>query len=435
MTEVALRPRWPLTFKLSHQHLQSADGGRERALQQRLEHLGLDAWGVVSMRPDEEALSRGVVAVTDFVAVLPSGLVADLARLETPWVEPRASEPEDTIVHVAFPREQPGAPAVASELPGDFPFRRESVTVADEHGPDHVTLETMRPEARLFLRTPPAGWDAFPLLRITRLGGRWVFDQRVVPPVLSVAASPALLALVRQLLSRLDARLRELRDLQRWDPADPERFDPSDVPLVWLVARLSGVRPRLAQVLEGRVVSPESLHTLLLELRGSLAGGLGVELASVAPFDRRALGDTFDVLGKDLERLLATKVPTPIEVVPLQRTDPFLYRVTVDRALLSRPLYLAATAPHALAVDDSFVALAKVGTSAVVAHAARSAVTGVPLSVAHELPPVLPRRDNRVYYRLDTTSSAWAEVAAGGDLAVYLPPREPPLELSLFVLK
>lgn len=427
---LALAPRWPLTFKLGHEHLQAADTAREQRLDQRLSLLGFESWGVTRMRPDEEAFERGLVAVDDFVAVLPTGEVVTVAHLEIPWTEP-AEAVETTVVYLAIPDRVEGAPRVGE--PGeDLPFVRGTAVAETDFGSEPLTVATMDPCVRLALHTPPEGRSSFPLFRVSRVSGRWRFDLRVTPPSSSLSAMPAVLALVADVLARIDVRLRELRDLQRWDGVDLERFDPSDAPVVWLSATLARMRPRLAHAIATPHASPATVLRLLRELRGAL---VGVHNAPEKVRPGAAGADSWDDLAEDLRVLLGLGVPTPLEVVPLERTDPFLYRATVDRAVLEKPLFLAASAPHDLQVDDSFAALAKVGTSAVVAHAARTAVTGVPLALAHELPSVLPRRSHRLYYRLDTTSPAWAEIVATGDFAVYLPPREPALELSLFVVR
>lgn len=430
MTVSALTPRWPLTFKLGHEHLQAADTAREQRLERRLSMLGFDAWGVVRMRPDEDALERGVVAIDDFCAVLPGGAVVERARLEVPWHEP-AEAVETTLVYLGIPERVEGAPLVGD--PRDaLPFLRGSHLAPAELGSEPLSIATMEPQVQLVLHTSPQG-VSIPLFRISRLSGRWRLDLRLTPPSASLRALPAVQALVADVLARIDARLRELRDLQRWDGVDLERFDPSDAPVVWLASTLARARPRLAHCLATPKASPRTTMALLHELRGALVGlhGAPDPVRPGASSDPTSWND----LAEDLRVLLGMSVPTPLLVVPLERTEPFLFRATVEQAVLQKPLFLAASAPHELPVDDSFAALAKVGTSAVVAHAARTAVTGVPLALAHELPSVLPQRPNRLHYRLDTTSPAWAEIVQTGDLAVYLPPRDPPLELTLFVIK
>ncbi len=425
------RPRWPLALRLMQHHMQWADAHREERLHGALGLLADHRFGLISGSLEDRSLESGTVAVRDLVVVFPSGLWAEAARLEM-LLPPFHDVDGEQTVFVAIRRSQPHLPAVSNDGK-DHRFQRTFQTLGDS--PDSA-VATATPVVVLHVGTSlPDELEGIPLARIVRRLGRPLYEQRSAPPVLSVGVAPVLRDGLQDLLARIDDQDRRLAAIQRWDPGEPERFDVSDAPVLTLRSLLGRYRARLAALTTATVAPPRRAWEALLGLCGALGGVHGLPDAELTTFDPDHPSTAFAAVLDEIARRLQLQVPTPLEVLPLTAVEPMLLRTRFPRALQDRPFWLAVSAEGELPVDDRFLSLAKVGAMTRVRETVRAATQGVPFAVEHQLPSVLPRRKNRVYYRLDTSHPLFKEVAAAEELAVYQPTQERKLELVLIVAR
>ena len=215
--------QWYEGMLLSPQHFQQHARQQEALIAYRLATLAPLAWGVREIAVDGEALKSGRVVVRQLEAVMPDGLPVQHPLPETRHhpleiaVEPGPDRP--VTVYLAVPKYR-SADAAPESVAGRYRSVMGAGERDDNTGADEIPIPRLR--ANLELRTEDQLEGTFvhlPLVRVSAQASEVGADAAYDPPRLSVAQSPPLQALLRDLLDQMSSKANALAAMSHSDQA------------------------------------------------------------------------------------------------------------------------------------------------------------------------------------------------------------------------
>jgi type VI secretion system protein ImpJ len=438
---------WTKGTLLNPQHLQVQDRFLESNLEFQLDALSFRPWGFRRLRLNQEALSNGMVAIGEAAGIFPDGLLFDVPNCD-PGPPARsladAFDPDqeslDVFLAVPNTREQ-GINVSPAGRDTDARFRPEYVMVRDENtGLTEKPVAIARKNLRLLFEGEPQEGNS--VLRVARVkrtpAGLFQLDPRHVPPLLDIAASDYLTAIVRRLVEILSARSSSLAGTRRQKNQSLADFTASDIASFWLLYTINSHFPVFRHLFETSGGHPEELYSAMLSLAGSLTTfSLTIHPRDLAAYDHDDLGGCFTNLDEKLRLLLETVVPANFVSLPLKLVQPSIYATALaeDRYLVNTRMYLAITAEISQAdLIAKTPYLIKVCSANHIEHLVRQALPGVPLNHVAAPPSSIPVKLAYQYFSLSQSGPAWESVGRSRNLAAYIPSEFANVQAELIIL-
>jgi type VI secretion system protein ImpJ len=415
---------------LSPQHLQAQDRYHEALVAARVAALAPQDFGVVSLAVDTAALAAGELRVVAFSGVMPDGMAVGFEEGDAEAPPPRAvaehfpPQARSLDVWLAVPRERDGVPSYADEgSAGRVRYAVSSRPLEDATAPGAPLGVSMgRPNAVVLLGAESReDFEALKVAEVVRnASGQLALADAYVPPCLRAGASPFLQAGLRDLLTRLLAKQRDLAASTRRG-ADAT---PADLARLLQLSALAAHAPALAHLAEAADATPRELYLWLASLTGELAALAGEDPGNLPKFAYADLRSTFEPLFPRLQTLLGGLAAAQYLQIPLEARAGGLYLGRFqEEAALRASLFLAVKAelPEQQVVD-AVPKLCKIASTAEIQGLVSAAAPGLPLQWLPRPPPQLPPRQGVQYFAVNTAGRHWQGVLTSRAIAIYLPP-------------
>lgn len=440
---------WGEGLFLRPQHFQQQDAYHEWRLAQMTRALHPYAWGVQHIKVDPDALQTGLLRLLEVRAILPDGEVYNAPgddELPPPVALSALGDAADTLTGEAVfhltmaPLRAQGTNVAASRDEADTAVRyfREGRQMGDAYT-DAVSAEVvvLRKSARLLPDSAPrAHLVSLPLLRLKKTStGGFELDGRFMPPCASIQASPALFLHVRRLLDVLQAKVDALYGLHREPSKNIIEFRSGDVASFWLLHTASAAFASLSHLARHPALHPERLFERLLELAGALLTfSKGYTLADLPAYDHLNPGPAFNRLDQIVRELLETVISTRYFAIALNEVQPSFHQGRLDAEQIQQQtqfyLGVSAAMPPAELVDvvpHRF----KVGAPDDVEKLVLSAMPGVRLVHAPQVPAAVPVRPGSYYFTLEPRGMLYERMLQAQALTIYVPAGIQDLKLEL----
>lgn len=440
---------WGEGLFLRPQHFQQQDAYHEWRLAQMARLLHPYAWGVRHIKIDPDALQTGLLRVLELQVVFPDGELFNAPTEDelpppvslTALTEAGQQSSTETIFHLALaPLRGHGTNMAATREEADTATRyyRSPIQAADAYT-DAVPAEVvvLRKSARLLSDSEPRGHlVSLPLLRLkkTSTGGHEL-DGRFMPPCLNIQASPALFLHLRRLLDVMQAKVDALYGMHREPSKNIIEFRSGDVASFWLLHTASAAFAGLSHLARHPALHPERLFERLLELAGALMTfSKTFTLADLPTYDHANPGPAFTRLDQIVRELLETVISTRYFAITLQENIPSFHQGRLDSEQISpsTQLYLGVSAamPPAELVDV-VPARFKLGAPDDVDKLVLSAMPGVKLVHAPQVPAAVPVRPGSYYFTLEPRGTLYERMMQAQALSIYVPSGIQDLRLEL----
>jgi type VI secretion system protein ImpJ len=437
---------WGEGLFLRPQHFQQQDAYHEWRLSQMSRLLHPYAWGVRHVKIDPDALQTGLLRLLELQVVLPDGEMFNApGEDELPPAVALSSIAQDgsgeAIFHLALaPVRASGTNMASTQQEADTAVRyfRSPVQAADGFT-DAVAAElvVLRKSARILHDGEPrAHLVSLPLLRLRKTStGGLELDGRFMPPCLSIQSSPSLFLYLRRLLDVLQAKVDALYGMHREPSKNIIEFRSGDVASFWLLHTASSAFAGLSHLSRHASLHPERLFEKLLELAGALMTfSKTFTLADLPTYDHINPGPGFTRLDQIVRELLETVISTRYFAIALNETQPSFHQGRLDAEQINpqTQLYLGVSATMAPAelvevVPQRF----KIGAPDDVEKLVLSAMPGVRLVHAPQVPAAVPVRPGSYYFTLEPRGSLYERMLQAQALTVYAPSGLPDLRLEL----
>jgi type VI secretion system protein ImpJ len=443
---------WGEGLFLRPQHFQQQDAYHEWRLSQMTRLLHPYAWGVRHIKIDPDALQTGLLRVLELQAVLPDGELFNAPSEDelpppvslAPLADGHAQSLNETVFHLAMAPLRPNGTNMAAtrdEADTGARYYRSPMQAADVYT-DAVAAEVvvLRKSARLLADTSPrAHLISMPLLRLKKTStGGFEIDGRFMAPSLNIQASPALFLHLRRLLDVLQAKVDALYGMHREPSKNIIEFRSGDVASFWLLHTASAAFAGLSHLARHPALHPERLFEKLLELAGSLMTfSKTFTLADLPTYDHINPGPAFTRLDQIVRELLETVISTRYFAINLNETQPSFHqgRLDSEQITATTQLYLGVSAAMQPAeLVEVVPARFKVGAPDDVDKLVLSAMPGVKLTHAPQVPAAVPVRPGSYYFTLEPRGSLYERMMQAHALTIYVPSGIQDLRLELIAV-
>jgi len=436
---------WGEGLFLRPQHFQRQDAYHEQRLQRACSALHPYFWGLRSLRIDHDSLSHGVLRVIGLSAILPDGERFDAPshdRLPAPIALSDCAPNAESIeigLALAPLREHGGNCGVDDSVAQRF--QRESRSASDwySNAPD-ADIVILAAAAHLVAAHSAGPVEScLPIARVQREStGGWTIDETFVAPSCSMAGAPFVQLQLRRLLDALAAKVEALQGLHRESAQHIVELRSGDTTSFWLLHAASTAFAELSHLHHHPDLHPERLHQGLLAVAGSLLTFSRAHSLRDLPVYRHAQpGAGFASLFALIRELLETVISTRYFSIALEMIRPSLYggRLDSNRIDESTALYLgvrSAINPEELVslVPPRF----KIGAPDDVDKFIVSALPGLKLVHAPQVPSAIPLRAGQQYFLIDARSPLYKRMLESQSVNLFAPPGLPELELELLAV-
>jgi len=438
---------WGEGLFLRPQHFQRQDAYHEGRLQEFAQAAHPYTWGVRQVRFDAQALASGTLRAQQLSVIFPDGEIYSApGDDELPEALSLGTLPagvQSTTIHLALPLLKDHGGNCGSDTGGSATTRYLQATrpTADLYtDAGDAELGYLRKTVRLLTDDEPRDpFVSLPVARVRRTAtGGFEFDDDFLAPSLSLAAAPSLLAELRRLLDNLQAKTDALHGLHREPSQSVVEFRSGDIASFWLLHTANAAFAALSHLFRHPGLHPERLHQELLRLAGGLLTFSKSHSLADLPSYQHALPEAgFARLFGIVRELLGTVISTRYFAIALSEVKPSFHLGRLDSQKIDQDcaLYLAVGAdmPGAELVQTVPVRF-KVGAPDDVEKCVLSALPGVKLTHAAQVPAAIPVRPGCQYFAIEPRGPLYERMLKSQSLMIYVPSGLRELKLELIAL-
>ncbi|WP_193161790.1 type VI secretion system baseplate subunit TssK [Enterobacter ludwigii] len=400
-------------------------------------------WGVVTAEFDDGALALSRLNATRLVVRFQDGTLIDTDLCDNlpPVCDLQGITADSVGVVLALPLLSANGGNLDDGRESERPrrWRQERVSVQELAGHEQTDIPVLRHALTLRLaHQENIAWLTCPVARLVRNAqGQWVRDTAFIPPMLALSGSQSLLARLRDLLHRLQARRLRLMDMRREANERMADFAVADVSLFWLLNALNGAAPVLSDLLESPALHPELVFRELVRLTGSLMTfSLEHDLKAIPAYRHETPEQVFGPLLSLLDQLLEASLPSRVVPVVLKQNGAMWKGDLHDARLREGAdfwLSVRSSMPtHEL--QARFPQLCKAGSFDDVSEVVNVAMSGMTITPVSHVPAAIPVRLDNLYFALDLNSDAGRAMLAAGNCSFYTPAALGDVQLELFAV-
>jgi type VI secretion system protein ImpJ len=438
---------WGEGLFLRPQHFQRQDQYHEHRLNESIKAVHPYAWGVNQLQIDRDALSNNALRVLELSLRFQDGELYDA---------PGADELPDTVDLSELLQSQQTITYYAA-LPAFKPFggnfgpsgQSMNATRFVQSNMDTPDLYTQAAQAQLaFLKKtvrlvsefePRDSYIHFPLLRLRRVAtGGFELDPSFVPPSLSIRGAPILFLQLRRLIDALQAKVSALYGHHREPSKNVIEFRSGDMSSFWLLHTASSAYASLAHYFHHPALHPERLYEQLLGLAGGLMTfSKSWTLADLPPYQHNDPGPSFAKLHMIIRELLDTVISSKYFAIALTQVRPSYYIGMLDSGKIDdkTTFYVAVSADMtAVELVDVVPLRFKIGAPDDVEKFVLSAMPGVRLSHAPQVPAAVPVRPDTVYFTIEAKGQMYERMLQAQSISIYVPSGMRELSLELIAV-
>lgn len=438
---------WGEGLFLRPQHFQQQDRYHDNRLHDVARSIHPYCWGVRSVKIDKEALLHNKLRVLELSLIFQDGESYNAPDDDIP---PDDVDLSDLILtgdcvsfHVCLP--------MLNSLGGNFSAsddRRSAVRyqqvnreTADLYTQAaHAEISYLKKSARLIADSEPrSSFVHFPLLRVKKTAtGGFELDSTFVPPSLSLRSAPTLFLQLRRLMDALQAKVNALQGHHREPSKNVIEFGSGDISSFWLLHIANTAFAALTHYFHHPALHPERLYEQLL----SIAGGLMTfsktySLADLPPYQHNDPGPCFSKLNAIIRELLETVISTRYFSIPLNELKPSYHHGKIESEKIDdrTSFFLAVSADlPAIELIDIVPLRCKAGAPDDVEKLVVSAMPGVKLVHAPQIPSALPIRPDTHYFSLDNKGPLYQRMLQAQVISLYVPSGIHGLRLELYAV-
>ena len=438
---------WGEGLFLRPQHFQQQDRYHEARLHQTASALHPYGWGVRKLVLDLEALRSDTLRVLELSLIFPDGEVycAPDGDILPPQVRlDQLSAATQTITfHAALPSMKNHGDNCAAHAHGaaDARFARMDHDTQDlfsraADAPVTFLTKTLRLAAD---DEALASFVSFPLLRLRRVAtGGFEPDPAFAPPCLSIEAAPGLRLQLARLMEKMLAKVNALYGHHREPSKNVVELRGGDVSSFWLLHTASTGYAALSHLFNQAQLHPERLFEQLLHLAGGLMTySRSYRLEELPAYQHDDPAPGFARMDQMIRDLLDTVISSKYFAIALEKERQSYYCGALDSGKITAQttLYLAVAADlPALKLVDTVPLQFKLGAPDDVDKFVLSAMPGVKLVHAPQVPAALPVRPDTYYFVLENRGALYENMLKAQAISIYVPNGLRDLKLDLIAL-
>lgn len=450
---MAAKVLWGEGLFLRPQHFQRQDQYHEARLHHTASALHPYLWGVAHVEWDTEALKTNTLRLHALSAIFRDGEVFDASGDGAPGsdalplaVDLSVLPPalQEVTYYAALPvvnREGANYALQAADVQANTRFVHALRATPDLFTESAVAdVAYLKKNLRLIPDSEARGsYDCFPLIALRRtVSGGFEPVPSFMPPVLAIAGAPRLHGLLERLLDALQAKVDALHGHHREPSRNVIEFRSGDVSSFWLLHTVSTAAAALMHYVRHPALHPERLYEALLTLAGGLLSySRHYTLASLPAYDHGQPGPCFAAIDGIIRELVDTVISSKYFSIALSEEQPSYHLGKLDSGKIDQhtTLYLAIRAAMpAIELVEIVPLRVKVGAPEDVEKCVLSAMPGVKLSHAPQVPAAIPVRPDTYYFAIESRGLLYEQMLKAQSISVYIPSGIRDLQLELIAV-
>jgi type VI secretion system protein ImpJ len=438
---------WSEGLFLRPQHFQQQDRYHEARLNQTASALHPYSWGVRRLSIDHESLKADVLRINELSLIFPDGEVYRAPESDALPLQVRLSElapaVQSVTYHVALPSLKPHGDNCANSIDARIDARfvqherdTQDLFTSAADAPVSYLKKTVRLVSEL---EPLEAFESFPLVRLRRVAtGGFEVDPSFTPPSMTIEGAPGLHTQLARLMEKLLAKVNALYGHHREPSKNVVEIRGGDMSAFWLLHTSSTGYAALSQYLNHPELHPERLFGELLTLAGGLMTySRSYKLEDLPSYMHADPGPAFARIDEIIRNLLDTVISSKYFSIALRNDRPSYHLGTLDSGKIDAQtaLYLAVSADlPALQLVEVVPLRFKIGAPEDVEKFVLSAMPGVKLLHAPQVPAAMPLRPDTCYFVLENKGVLYENMLKAQAISIYVPNGIRDLKLELIAI-
>lgn len=433
---------------LGPHHFQAQSRYFEDAIQFAADSLWFSPFGLAGYELNAEALRNGTLLLVHARGIFEDGLPFDMPSSD-PLPEGRSVEgffpptSEGVLVYLAVPQQKQlgGNCTLDPQTANGTRFIAEERPVFDEiTGGDEKPVRFGRKNIRfLFEGEKAEGWQLLPLTRILRDGaGRFIFDERFIPPVVRFGASERLISLTRRLIDILSQKNAVFTGTSRGFDRQQSGMSAQQISSFWFLHAINSALAVLRHLYSSKQGHPEELYVEMLRLAGALCTfGLDSSAADLPLYDHLDLQACFEGLDLHIRNHLELVIPSNCTSIKLEQTDRYFWEGEIkDTRVFGQSRWFLSIGSNIGEAEliSGTPALVKICSARFIQKLVEHALPGLRLQHVPTPPSALAPRITNQYFSINRNGPCWDHMVETRRAGVYVPGEIPNPELELLVL-
>ncbi|MCC7237332.1 MAG: type VI secretion system baseplate subunit TssK [Bryobacterales bacterium] len=439
---------WSEGMHLGPHHFQAQNRYFEDAVQFHTASLQFEPYGFAGCQMDAEALRNGTLALVHARGLFADGLSFHMPELD-PLPAPRKLEElfpavqERVDVLLAVPELRAEGPNCALEgETGLLRYRAEASPLPDENtGRDEKPVPLGRKNIRFLLETEDqTGYVTMPIARVRRDGkGAFAFDDRFIPPLLTVHGSPVLALMLRRLLDLLEEKCKGVARPKDLAHQTVSGFSAEGIANAWFLHCLNASVGPLRHLAAAKRAHPEELFVEMSRLAGALCTfSIESHPAQLPRYEHARLADCFEHLDLHIRQHLELMVPSNTVRFAFEQVALYFWQSRIlDERTLNRARWVFGISCPRMGEADLINAvprLVKICSLQFLPKLVERALPGMTLTHVSVPPPAVQAKIDYQYFTVDRAGPCWDHMVKSREFGVYVPGEVPDPHIELTVI-
>jgi type VI secretion system protein ImpJ len=437
---------WFEGMKLDPHHFQQADKYNQFLINSKFNTINPNYWGLKELNVDFAALSGGTFSLVACSGIMPDGLSFDMPNND-PLPKSRSFEElfsatsERLDVFLTIPVESPaGNNCQIEEAANNNPrFSIHNVDMLDYNtGINLRTIGIGKPNFRF--KFGDESLDDFSAIKIGEIirssDGKYTLDKNFILPCISISASEVLLNHIREILSSLVSKSKELRS--QASIQKPE-LSITQVEILLMLQSVNSVIPILNYYYSSRHIHPENLYVLFLNIAGQLStySNLGVKTGELPNYDHKHLTEIFDQMVTEINNML--NVQKTLErrdiTIPLRKQADTLHIGQLSPNHLTGQFFIAVTGdiPEKKVITELPKNI-KISAYEEIFAVHQAGIQGVTIEYVARPPSGISINEKAHYFKINKEGRFWEKITAKNNIAFFIASEFKSLQIELVIL-
>jgi type VI secretion system protein ImpJ len=305
---------WFEGMKLDPHHFQQTERYNLYYINSRFGMINSNYWGLKNFQVDNAAIAGGNFSLINCNGIMPDGMIFNIPEND-PVPKSRNFEgifsatSERLDIYLVLPVEHPSGKNInldELQLNDSLRYSMQNADVTDYNtGSNIQRIGVAKPNYQFrFGEESLEDFISIKLGEITRSAdGKYKMESQSIPPCIEISASEVLLEHLRNILSTLVSKSKELRGQANINK--PE-LSLTQVEILLMLQSVNTFIPILNYYNSSQHIHPENLYTLFLNIVGQLStfSNLGLRVDALPTYDHKHLTEIFDQVVNEIQMML-----------------------------------------------------------------------------------------------------------------------------------
>lgn len=438
---------WFEGMKLDPHHFQQTERYNLYYINSRFGMINSNYWGLKNFQVDNAAIAGGNFSLINCNGIMPDGMIFNIPEND-PVPKSRNFEgifsatSERLDIYLVLPVEHPSGKNInldELQLNDSLRYSMQNADVTDYNtGSNIQRIGVAKPNYQFrFGEESLEDFISIKLGEITRSAdGKYKMESQSIPPCIEISASEVLLEHLRNILSTLVSKSKELRGQANINK--PE-LSLTQVEILLMLQSVNTFIPILNYYNSSQNIHPENLYTLFLNIVGQLStfSNLGLRVDALPTYDHKHLTEIFDQVVNEIQMMLNVQktVERKDVVIPLRRQAETLFVGQLLANQISAQFFISVTGdiPEKKIITELPKNI-KVSAFEEIFAVHQAGIQGVTVEYVARPPAGVSVNEKAHYFKINKEGRFWEKIVQKNNIAFFIASEFKSLQMELVLL-